>query len=101
MSSAFQTEPQSSTVIKIERDAAIRILRYLGTKPYSEVVEVCTHLQKTELPHNLLIPTLNYMLRDDGVYSFAYLKKILDGIENESNVSTNTPNTADEDNIAQ
>jgi hypothetical protein len=78
----------------IDAEAATRIIRYLGAKPYNEVADVIAMLKNQELPEHTLAPLLNYIIRDDAVYSFIFLKNKLTELETklarEKSLSMNT-----------
>jgi hypothetical protein len=103
-----------SDVMPIDAEAATRIIRYLGAKPYNEVADVIAMLKNHELPEQTLAPLLNYIIRDDAVYSFIFLKNKLTELETKLarekslSMNTDTPPTSsttptpivDADNIA-
>jgi hypothetical protein len=67
--------------MSIDAETAARIIRYLGAKPYNEVADVIAMLKNHELPEHTLAPLLNYIIRDDAVYSFIFLKNKLTELE--------------------
>jgi len=60
----------------IERDAAIRIIKYLQNKPYIEVAQFIEQLRNLNVNRETMANILNYLLKDENVWAFAYLYKL-------------------------